>query len=353
MIEYGHLTMGDPGGRLYSRTERNAFMKLALALILAAASSAAFAQNPGGPGDIGKSVYGADDREDFYEASYAARKAADSVVALFDKDKVTFEGTTARLKTKKLGEARKLCRGEKFYDQPSGAACSGSLVGPDLVMTAGHCIPTPAMCAYTRFVFGFTVKSPGQTAFEVPSAEVYSCAALVAQTLSIDGDYALVRLDRPVPNHQPLKLNRTGIIKTGTPLFVIGHPSGLPQKIAGGAKVRSVSGQNFFLADLDTFGGNSGSPVFNGRTGLLEGILYKGGADYVPGPDGACNVTYRTGQNAGKGEGVTQIAKLLSFIPAPKAPGPEEVRSVDAGGDMPEAPDNAQVERLNGLLAGE
>lgn len=50
-------------------------------------------------------------------------------------------------------------------------------------------------------------------------------------------------------------------------------PAGLPQKIAGGAKVRSIQ-TGFFVANLETDGGNSGSAVFNLSNGVIEGILY-------------------------------------------------------------------------------
>ena len=46
-----------------------------------------------------------------------------------------------------------------------------------------------------------------------------------------------------------------------TPLVVIGHPSGLPTKIADGAWVRNNESEYYFVTNLDTFGGNSGSAV--------------------------------------------------------------------------------------------
>ena len=37
----------------------------------------------------------------------------------------------------------------------------------------------------------------------------------------------------------------------------------------------------FFSTNLDTFHVNSGSPVFNFETGVVEGILVRGALDYV------------------------------------------------------------------------
>lgn len=39
-----------------------------------------------------------------------------------------------------------LCMGEKFAEQPVIANCSGALVAPDVIMTAGHCLQTEADC---------------------------------------------------------------------------------------------------------------------------------------------------------------------------------------------------------------
>ena len=63
-------------------------------------------------------------------------------------------------------------------------------------------------------------------------------------------------------------------------MVVIGYPSGLPTKIADQAQVRTNKHRNFFVANLDTFGGNSGSPVINKSSGLVEGILVRGESDY-------------------------------------------------------------------------
>ncbi|MDE2237212.1 MAG: trypsin-like peptidase domain-containing protein, partial [Elusimicrobia bacterium] len=83
----------------------------------------------------------------------------------------------------------------------------------------------------------------------------------------------LVRLSRPVdPGRRPaFEIDRGPMPKVGTPLLMIGHPMGLPVKIADGARVTS-QGKGFFYADLDAYRGNSGSPVLS-RDGVVEGIM--------------------------------------------------------------------------------
>jgi hypothetical protein len=47
------------------------------------------------------------------------------------------------------------CEGERFVDQPSPGSCSGFLIAPDLLVTAGHCSLVQDFCSKFRWVFGF------------------------------------------------------------------------------------------------------------------------------------------------------------------------------------------------------
>ncbi|MEI7529144.1 MAG: serine protease [Elusimicrobiota bacterium] len=284
----------------------------------------------------GRSIYGDDNRLEYHEASADIQRLAGSVVSLWDSKDLKADGGNYRLRTVKFGDALKLCPSERFRDQPAGAFCSGTLVGEDIIMTAGHCIVDNAGCAGARFVFGYSIRRAGApAATTIPAGEVYACKRIIKRDLStqpatflsaiamlignmVNGgtgpDYALIQLDRKVTNHKPLAVNRGKGAAKGTGLFVIGHPVGLPLKVAGSASVRDASPRYFFMTDLDTFGGNSGSAVFNANTKLIEGILVRGGTDFVKSPAG-CTVSYQVGQKEGKGEAVTKIAALSAYIP--------------------------------------
>jgi hypothetical protein len=84
-----------------------------------------------------------------------------------------------------------------------------------------------------------------------------------------------------VAGRRPLAVRSAGRVAKGQPLFVIGHPNGLPTKFADGAQVRGNAHKDFFVANLDTYGGNSGSPVFNAVSLEVEGILVRGENDFV------------------------------------------------------------------------
>jgi len=91
----------------------------------------------------------------------------------------------------------------------------------------------------------------------------------------------------------------------------------LPVKLSGGAAVRNLMGEvGYFTANLDTYGGNSGSAVFNNVTGEIEGVLVRGETDFVR--QGNCRISYVCENNGCRGEDVTKASyvkqKILPFL---------------------------------------
>ncbi len=259
-------------------------------------------------------IYGDDNRLENYQASTALQLLAASTVALVDASDLTSSSTGQQiLSGENFGSAYNLCASEPFREQTSGAFCSGSLVGPDTVITAGHCITDANGCAKVRFVFDFALNQAGVERKSFSANDVYGCKQIVARDQQSAGpDYAVIKLDRPVVGRTPLKFRKQGVVNVGDDLVVIGHPAGLPQKIAGGAKVRSVQA-GFFVANLDTYGGNSGSAVFNLSNGVIEGILVRGDNDFVS--QGSCMVSNRCTDAGCRGEDVTRLDVLARLIP--------------------------------------
>ncbi len=265
-------------------------------------------------------IYGADGRLDLYQVTDDRLKAmADSTVALIKNTQITVSGSVASLNGKNFGTDMNLCNDEKFREQDTAAFCSGTLVGPDLVLTAGHCIEDITDCQSTSLVFGFAVKAAGILPQAVNASEVYKCKDIVkTQRVNNGADFAVIRLDRRVANHAPRGLRASGEVPTDASLVVIGHPVGLPTKITAGGTVRSATNPDFFVANLDTYGGNSGSGVFNLSTGLIEGILVRGEQDFVT--RGNCVVSKVCAEGACRGEDVTKISVARPFIPALSEP---------------------------------
>lgn len=258
-------------------------------------------------------IYGNDDREDYFAVQDPAlRHLADSTVALIRAANVRNHGETSQIFTVQYGSSRGLCKEERFYEQETAPICSGFLVTPDTIVTAGHCINTQATCNNINFVFDFKMTSADSSVQSVPTDRVFFCKQLVYSIAIHDGlDFAVVKLDRPVTHVAPLSLRAAGEIQVGEALTVMGHPYGLPLKIAGGANVRSVN-PVYFKANLDTYGGNSGSAVFNSVTGSVEGILVRGERDFDIG--NGCKISHRCADDACMGEDVTRIDQVLPYI---------------------------------------
>lgn len=297
---------------------------LALAAVMACSfSPAAAAAAPRSPD---KGIYGQDNRLDLFQADEAKKALAGSVASQWDEQLLEYDPQAGayNLITRSFADKLGLCPSERFREQPTGPVCTATLVGEDLLLTAGHCVLNDKECAQARFVFGFAIKDPaGSAPSAVPPTEVYACAEVVSRyinhnsTSAIRADYALIRLDRKVAGHKIVPIAREDTLAKGDPVFMLGYPSGLPLKVVGGAAVRDASEAGFFLSNLDAFGGNSGSPVFNERTNAIEGILFAGGQDFALNEDETCVVTYRTGQDAGSGEASTKASILSSLVPLP------------------------------------
>jgi V8-like Glu-specific endopeptidase len=177
------------------------------------------------------------------------------------------------------------CPRERFAGQVTAPLCSGFLVGFQLVATAAHCIQDDADLANYWIVFGFVQEGPGPSQYRkfYPTTHVYEGARITRRRFIQGGgiDHCLIELDRStidMPCVWPLSIHRQANIAVGTQIGTIGHPQGLPRKYSFGANttVKDPGDRHWFAANLDSYKGNSGSPVINPATGLVEGILVMG-----------------------------------------------------------------------------
>ena len=259
-------------------------------------------------------IYGKDDRQDFYSVqSQELQSLAQSTVAIIDKDTLFPAGSKFTAELIPATETDRLCPEENFSNQPTLSSCTGVLVEPDLVLTAGHCLPTTNYCDLYYFVFNYRQTQAGLTKSTFTQSEVYECKELLTapQDSATGIDYALVRLKRPVQlaEAKPVERRSEGVIAVDEPLVMMGHPMGLPLKIAGGAKVRSVE-STYFVANLDSFGGNSGSPIYNQNTKKLEGILVRGETDFETDLVRNCKVSKVCLDDGCRGEDVLKITEV-------------------------------------------
>lgn len=235
-------------------------------------------------------IYGQDNRQDLYQVTNALhKKLALSTAAMIPVEnfKKSTKAATYNLYSDTLEVAQNVCASEAFSQQPVPAICSGFLVGPDTIVTAGHCyksFSTPEqVCKDYSWVFDFNMTSPdANPLMNISISNIYNCKEVVSAKLDVMSDFAVIKLDRPVVGREPLKFRTSGKISNTAELVVIGHPTGLPTKVSAAGKVTRNADKTRFSTTLDTFHGNSGSAVFDAKTGLVEGILIQGKEDYVP-----------------------------------------------------------------------
>jgi hypothetical protein len=151
---------------------------------------------------------------------------------------------------------------------------------------------------------------------------VYRCTEVIAQVTPTPEnrylDYAILKLDRST-GRAGLSYASEDHLNIQDRIAVLGHPSGLPMKIAADAFVMCTETNDpFFVTNLDTFGSNSGSPVINTSTYQVEGILVRGETDYVLSDDGSCVQVNRCPESGGvncAGENATKMAVVADDVP--------------------------------------
>ena len=109
------------------------------------------------------------------------------------------------------------CDDEPFKDQPTASFCTGFVVGPDLIATAGHCILSENDLEVTYFIFGFIMEDETTPVTSFDASQVYTGIELVGRQLFGDVDYAVVRTDRMItaPGAESLEIRRDGVVALG------------------------------------------------------------------------------------------------------------------------------------------
>lgn len=266
-----------------------------------------------------KVIYGSDDRIDVYQETDPDKLAwAASTCALIYTSRLTenVDGSYAlSAPAAYLRYGLPPCDGEPFGNQPTAPYCTAFMVGPDLIATAGHCYNSSSFST-SRFIFGFYMLDDTTPRLTFDKSEVYRGVEIVSYESTGSFDHCIVRVDRPItaPGARSFEIRRSGTIAPGEYVGVIGHPSGLPLKLAfGNTYVRSSNETGYFVANLDTYGGNSGSPVINADTGILEGILVRGETDFIN--RGDCFESNVVPSDGGRGEDVTKATVFAEAVP--------------------------------------
>ncbi|QDK41438.1 hypothetical protein DOM21_08210 [Bacteriovorax stolpii] len=260
------------------------------------------------------SIYGKDDRELVTtQSTKEVQELSRSVALIVSTDLLVENFFKTTIKAQTLQETLQMCVDERFSNKSALPGCTGFLIGPDLMATAGHCFQTSEDCMMKKVIFDVDSKKQTKKGYSVLNSNVFSCQSIVAQSFDGESDFTIIKLDR-VPKKRPaLKLNLKNKIADNARVFMIGHPFGLPLMLSKSAKVNHNASDISFTAGLDSFEGNSGSPVFNASTLEVEGILVNGQQDIVLDSKNECyrNLQYEEDKGA---EGIFRISGLLPFL---------------------------------------
>lgn len=259
-------------------------------------------------------------RLDMYEISDPdIKRNAHGVVSIWMKENVEDNHNRfSSLRHKQYGESFNLHRGEPYYKQPiaEGRLCTGFLVGENVIATAGHCADERNVKAL-RFVFGYEMKGPHDPVTQVPDKDIYNGEEIIRRVYDPTGsgaDWALVKLDRNVTGREIVTLSKTGI-RRDNPVYILGHPCGLPLKYVPDEPVTGID-RAFFSAELTVYGGNSGSPVFCSDTHEIVGIVVRGDQqDFRWTGSGWMSVRYPNPMLKSSAPQCTKVSEFFKYCP--------------------------------------
>jgi len=153
---------------------------------------------------------------------------------------------------------------------PSQLSCSGTLIAPDLFLTAGHCV-TP-QSTFQQIEMNYQDKTDGTPR----DIEWFNVTEVVEDELA-GLDYAILRVEGNPGYRFGMTTPLAKDVGAGTQLALIQHPTGI-RKVIDAGTAQGSSGSQLYYGDIDTLGGSSGSGVLDNE-GNLVAVHSLGGCD--------------------------------------------------------------------------
>lgn len=253
-----------------------------------------------------KSIYYTDQRKDYCDLPIKQKILSRSIATLIRKNQLTFIGTFEgekiyRIKKEILADRKdNICPDVRYYSSRVVGHCTAFLVNQNSLMTAGHCVGSldPSAITYVaenvKVIFTIPkdemviINKKSNSEWTIKESQIFNISTIEKFNESHDDifDYAIIKTSKSINQRFPLQIgnwkkvsSEKGYSKKEMKLFALGHPVGLTLKMAPG-EVIYKSKDRFKLA-IDTFHGNSGSPVFSAKSHKVIGILVGGMDDFV------------------------------------------------------------------------
>ena len=236
-----------------------------------------------------RGVFGVDDRKEVKDA-YGYKDFVRATAVMISKKNIKnnefYTWSLRDLLKIKFG-TDKFDENVKFLDQPTISSCTGFLIAPEILVTAGHCLRSKEDVSKFVWVFDYTneKKFIDGKRLRFKPENIFEVKQVIASAFNKNtkDDYAILRLNK-ASDRAPYRFRTSGKVLQNTDINTIGSPTGLPLKFSTNAVVVDNSPFNWFKSDIDSFPGNSGGPVFD-QNGFIEGILVRGAMEYSQADD--------------------------------------------------------------------
>ena len=200
-----------------------------------------------------------------------------------------------RLETFQMENTWNLCQSEPLAKAPPlVTACSGFLIAPDILVTAGHCMVTKgevrdtrnAQCEAFSFLFGYHYEdSQNQKLAHINADQLAHCEKVIyaahltipdkSGKLQFGKDIAYVKLDRKMP-FKVFNVGEKQISEkdfTPSTISMQGYPFGMPLLESKGVSLEHKG--SYIRAAINSYPSNSGSAVKN-KDDEVIGLLVRG-----------------------------------------------------------------------------
>lgn len=212
--------------------------------------------------------------------------------ALFWSEAALAQTETSRLRGLETENAARVWQAVGRLDT-GGGYCTATLIAPDLLLTAAHCLfdraGNPVAHENLTFQAGLTA---GQAAARVSIAQVEIASGYAPKSgmtqQNVRNDLALLRLDKPISTFDIAPFGVfEGTLPPG-PVSVVSYGRGRSANLSRQDRCQVLEVQSDILTmDCDVTFGSSGAPVFthlNGRgqiVSVMSGIGRYGGEQYA------------------------------------------------------------------------